>query len=482
MKSITKTIAFSIMIVALLSTAACDMLIASAVEILEASGTIETTEVLLTSEFGGLVSEVSIQEGERASAGQILVRFDDAYSIAQHKQAQAALAQAQANLAQVQVLTELETLMAQQALDDLYENTDMIRAQAQMAVISARDELGRAQNEGLASAEIEVQLAQLEQLLDDLVDDREAMDYVRCKDSTTDAAYAEYIMAKKTYDDEQKEYDDYYAHKKDDDLSRAVQLAKLSEAKRIYDRALANLNWCKEKADPLDVNEKDAELHLTEAQITEMIRELKTYTDPGEGLNKTQARVDQAQAALDQAERELEKLQDGPDPDDVALAEARLKAAGVGLAVAETQVGIAEAALAALEVQIEKMVVTSPVEGTVLVRLVEPGEVVAPGAPLITLAQLDVLTITVYLPEDRYGQIKVGQSAQVSVDSFPDVVFEAMVTRIADEAEYTPRNVQTEEDRRTTVFAIELSVQDPDGRLKPGMPADVIFSMEGAAE
>ena len=478
MKSITKTISFSVMIAALLSSAACDMLAASEGEALEASGTIETTEVLLTSEFGGLVSEVSILEGEQVNAGQVVVRFDDAYSIAQHKQAQAALAQAQANLAQVQVLSELETLAAQQALDDLYENADIILAQAQMAVVDARDEMGRAQNEGLNSAEIELELARLQKLLDDLVEDREAQDYVRCKESTTDAAYADYIMAKETLNDEQKEYDDYYAHKKDDDLSRAVQLAKLSEAKRIYDRAFANLNWCKESADQLDINEKDAEIHLTEAQIVEMIRELETYTNPGEGLSKTQARINQAQAALDQAQRELEKVQDGPDPDDVALAEARLNAAGAGLAVAETQVQIAEAALAALEVQLDKMLVTAPVESTVLVRLIEPGEVVAPGAPLVTLAQLDVLTITVFLPEDRYGQIKVGQSAQVSVDSFPGETFEAQVTRIADEAEYTPRNVQTEEDRRTTVFAIELSVEDPDRRLKPGMPADVVFVME----
>ena len=482
MKSIYKTIAFSIMVVTLLSSAACDTFMVNEGETLEASGTIETTEVLLTSEFGGLVSEVSILEGERVSAGQVVVRFDDAYSIAQHKQAQASLAQARANLVQVQALSELEKLTAQQALNNLYENADLIKAEAQTAVVNARDELARAQNERLASAEIELELAQLNQVLDDLLDDREAMDYVRCKESTTDAAYAEFIMAKETLKDDQKEYDEHFAHLKDEDLSRAVQLAKLSEARRIYDRTLANLTWCKDMADELDVNEKDAEVHSAEAQIVELRRELETYTNPDEGLSKTQARINQAQAALDQAQRELEKVQDGPDPDGVALAEARLTAAGAGLAVAETQVQISEAALDALEVQLDKMLVTVPVESTVLVRLIEPGEVVSPGAPLVTLAQLDVLTITVYLPEDRYGQIKVGQSAQVSVDSFPDVVFDALVTRIADEAEYTPRNVQTEEDRRTTVFAIELSVEDPDGRLKPGMPADVIFQLENVGE
>jgi multidrug resistance efflux pump len=94
---------------------------------------------------------------------------------------------------------------------------------------------------------------------------------------------------------------------------------------------------------------------------------------------------------------------------------------------------------------------------------------------LITLARLEDLTITVYIAEDRYGTISIGQTARVEVDSFPGEVFEARVIRIADEAEFTPRNVQTEEGRRNTVFALELAVENPEGKLKPGMPADVDF-------
>ena len=89
--------------------------------------------------------------------------------------------------------------------------------------------------------------------------------------------------------------------------------------------------------------------------------------------------------------------------------------------------------------------------------------------------QLTFLPITVYIPENRYGQISVEDHAVVSVDSFPGEVFDAVVVRIADRAEYTPRNTQTQEERVTTVFAIKLVVNDPDGKLKPGMPADVEF-------
>ncbi len=93
----------------------------------------------------------------------------------------------------------------------------------------------------------------------------------------------------------------------------------------------------------------------------------------------------------------------------------------------------------------------------------------------MTIGDLDQLKITVYVPEDRYGEIQLGDQAQVTVDSFPGEAFDAIVVRIADRAEFTPRNVQTEEDRRTTVYAVELMVETPGGKLKPGMPADVIF-------
>lgn len=142
---------------------------------------------------------------------------------------------------------------------------------------------------------------------------------------------------------------------------------------------------------------------------------------------------------------------------------------------AEKVVSQAKAAVDLFEIQIDQLTVRAATDGVVLNRNVEPGEVVQPGMTVMTIGQLDNLTITVYIPEDRYGDINLGDTARVSVDSFPNEVFNAVVTRIADQAEYTPRNVQTEEDRKTTVFAIQLSVVDGHGQLKPGMPADIIF-------
>lgn len=120
----------------------------------------------------------------------------------------------------------------------------------------------------------------------------------------------------------------------------------------------------------------------------------------------------------------------------------------------------------------------SPLPGVVLYRHVEPGEIVSVGAPLVTIIDPDDLELTVYVPEDRYGRIQLGQVLPVTVDSYPGETFQGTVRHIADQAEFTPRNVQTTDNRKTTVFAVHLALEPSGGKLKPGMPADVYFGLE----
>jgi HlyD family secretion protein len=156
-------------------------------------------------------------------------------------------------------------------------------------------------------------------------------------------------------------------------------------------------------------------------------------------------------------------------------ADARVDGARAGAEAAVAQLEAATAGLGVAEAQIARLSMTAPVTGTVLTRSIEPGEVVSPGAALMELADLDHLTLTVYVPEDRYGQVSVGEQVGVTVDSFPGQTFSGTVSRIADQAEFTPRNVQTVEGRTSTVFAVELALDPAGGKLKPGMPADVTF-------
>ncbi len=209
---------------------------------------------------------------------------------------------------------------------------------------------------------------------------------------------------------------------------------------------------------------------------------------------EARARLAVAQERYDTALDRLSQLHNGEDalPVQAALsgldqaaavkaqAEVSLRQAQAGIEQTQKAIAQAQANLDALDVQLSKLTVYAPTSGVILSRKIEAGEVLQAGAPAMTIGQLDNLTITVYVPEDRYGQINLEQSARVSVDSFPGEQFDATVSSIADKAEFTPRNVQTAEGRRTTVFAVELSINggaedSGSGKLKPGMPADVQF-------
>jgi multidrug efflux pump subunit AcrA (membrane-fusion protein) len=433
--------------VLVLSLVGCDTVLPTGEDGLVASGVVEAVEVDVAAELGGVVLSVNFAEGDGVTAGQVLVKLDSSLLEAQLEQSLAALATAEANYALVEASAalqekqqaaaiagaQLELTAAQQALDELYETAAMQAAQAQLTLATARDQLDDAEYRW-----------------------RVQQEGYRASGDTINAAEANLILADKEVEKAQKEFN-RYSGRDDDDPLRALALSNLSAARQHKDAILRQLNWYTGGPDDLEQAILDADVAFAEASVWE-------------------------------AERDWNTLQLGPDPDDVALleervatAEAQLNAAQAvqptqeQLGVAQAQIDTAQANVSILEVQLAKSTISAPLDGVVLSRNLEPGETIAPGSTLLVIGQLDSLTITVFVPEDRYGQIQLAQIAEVTVDSFPGQVFEATVTRIADQAEFTPRNVQTEEGRRTTVFAVDLQVSDPNGQLKPGMPADVSF-------
>ena len=284
-------------------------------------------------------------------------------------------------------------------------------------------------------------LAHAQDALDDVVYVHDVrQEGKRASKDTIDAAEANLILAENEVDRAQGAYDSL-SGRSEDDPARALALSNLVAARKKRDSVLRNLNWYTGKPTDIEQMLLDADVSVAEAGAAD-------------------------------AELEFEKWKDGPDPAALALLEAQLATAQAQLALAASQT---EVELQTIDLQIKDLLVQAPRTGVVLTRSVEPGEVLLPGAAALKIGDLDHLTITVYVPEDRYGEITLGSQALVSVDSFPDLAFQAYVLRIANQAEFTPRNVQTEEGRKTTVFAVELSVADPMNRLKPGMPADVLF-------
>jgi HlyD family secretion protein len=145
------------------------------------------------------------------------------------------------------------------------------------------------------------------------------------------------------------------------------------------------------------------------------------------------------------------------------------------LRAARARVTQAQAALDGLLAQRAEMTLLAPADGVLLSRAVHVGEIASPGAALMTLADLSEVNVTAYVAENQLGRLVLDGPASVVVDSFPGRTFSGRVARVADQAQFTPRNVATKEERVNTVYAVEIQVPNPDGLLKPGMAADVTF-------
>ncbi|MCX8126137.1 MAG: efflux RND transporter periplasmic adaptor subunit, partial [Dehalococcoidia bacterium] len=163
---------------------------------------------------------------------------------------------------------------------------------------------------------------------------------------------------------------------------------------------------------------------------------------------------------------------------EVDRAKTALDTAEAGLSLAKAQIEQAQSALDTLKVQLAKTSTAAPISGTVIARYHQVGEVVAAGTPVLTIGDLTEVTLTVYIPELHLGLVKLGQTARVSVDSYPGETFTGTVTYIAPQAQFTPKNIQIKEERTRTVYAVKIKLPNPGQKLKAGMPADAVIITE----
>lgn len=149
---------------------------------------------------------------------------------------------------------------------------------------------------------------------------------------------------------------------------------------------------------------------------------------------------------------------------------------------AQAQVGNARAALAEAESVLADLTIRAPIAGTVTARMANLGEVVGAGTPLLTVVDLDRLYLKVYVPEIEIGRLRLGLPARVHIDAFPDQPYPATLRYIAAQAEFTPKEVQTRDERVKLVYAVRLYLAaNPDHRLTPGLPADAVIRWKDEA-
>ncbi len=410
---------------------------------LTASGSVEATNVSIAPELSGKVALVNVNTGQAVKAGDVLFQLDDSLLKAQREAASASLetaraaastADASVAVAQAQVDSTLAAALSEDQTNrianwdqskpsDFNQSSWYFTRAEQYAALESETSVAQA---GLTSAE-------------------DNLKFVQDKSTSGDFLNAEkrLSLARVSYEIAQTLLDRTNGASDGQDLK--------DEAQNIFDDAKSELD--------------DAQKAYDDSLTTEGAIDVL----------QARAKLQVAQERSDTIADRMRAMQTGVLSPKVTSAQKSLDQVTAAAAQAKIAINQAEANLKLIDAQMAKLIVAAPADGVILSRNVEPGEVVNPGSIVFTLGRLTDLTLTVYVAEDRYGEISLGQSVDVTVDSFSGEIFKASVIEISDKAEFTPRNVQTAEGRKSTVFAIKLGVEDPKGQLKPGMPADVTF-------
>jgi HlyD family secretion protein len=258
-------------------------------------------------------------------------------------------------------------------------------------------------------------------------------------------------------------------------VKRGDVIARLDsgELKTVVSQGRASVREATEKLGELQAGSRSQEIEQARANAAAQeadLQKVKRDFERSEILYRNGAipasQYDMAKSAYDTREalhkNALEALslaKEGPRKEEIKIAAHRLEQA--------------RAILATSEERLKDTVIYAPMDGIVLRKNVEAGETVGQGTPIVTLGDLENPWVKVYVKEDKLGFVKPGQKAKITVDTYKNKFYDGEVSYISSEAEFTPKTVQTPEERVKLVFGVKVRVKNDRGELKPGMPADV---------
>ena len=423
------SIASAVVVLSLVLSSCGSFSLQNETDLLNASGSISAREVSIAPQIGGEVISISVEEGAQVKKGDELFRLDDSLLKAQRDQASAAvqLAEAALNTARAQYELTLNAARQQDFQNRVSGWNASQSSEFELPVwyFSIDEKIGSAKTEvDAARTDLDKEKANLEKVLSD----RASQEFLDAEKRVADAQTA-FLIAEHVREQAKVAQDNEYLQ----DFAQGQ-----------YDAAETALNSA----------QTDYKRLLTTQAAADVL--------------EARARVRVAQERYNRALDYYNSLLSGDQSLQVQSAESGMKQAEAALAQAQ-------AALALIKVQMEKSVIRAPMDGVVLTRNLETGETAAPGGVVMKIGHLQEVELVVYIPETEYGMVHLGDTVSITVDSFPGETFTGNVVHISDQAEFTPRNVQTVEGRRATVYAVKLSVPNPDLKLKPGMPADVTF-------
>ncbi len=429
-----------LMIAIFLGLSACSGLGTTASDPLKASGTTSVTTIQVAPEISGKIAQINVAKGDTVKAGDVLFQLDDQLLQNQVDQANAAVQVAQANLDLAQ--SKLANAQAQ------YDLTLQASRQQNQSTYLADWKATPPDNVTLPGWYFDKseRLAAAQALVDSAQTNLDTQ------------------MANLTKVEQDVNNQDF--------VNAEKRLIQAEQAYTIAQTTLDDAKAAKDTTDIQDAAQKDLDAATSELDSAKNDYNQMLSSDEASRVLEARAEVAVAQDRLNNTRLAMDELQTGDQSLQVTAAQTALDQARSGVTQAQASLSQAQAALTLAKTQLAKATVTSPVSGTVLDLPMNAGEVAAAGATVVEVGDLDQVTLDVYIPEDQYGQVKLGMSANISVDSFPGKIFTGKVTFISDQAEFTPRTVQTVDSRSTTVYKVEISIPNPDHDLKPGMPAD----------
>ncbi len=377
------------------------------------SGSLEAKQTRVASELSARAIKVQVKRGDVVRTNDVLIELDGAALQSALSEAQAAVRAAQSNVDQVNEPARPGTIALAQA--------------------------------GVAQAQADLQAARaaLDSANRTLKSPQEWLTQLHVWEGKVIAAQGEVKRAEATLAGIQSQ----------------IEIAQQDQS-NLGKTRLASLQYQREGA---QANLLAAQTTLSGTQrVVELYRQ--TLAQPLELIAAQHAatfQVQVAEAGLNVAQAELAIAQRSPQKEAVALAEAKLRAARASLEI--------------VQAQLNRTTITSPMDAQVVGRNVEPGETVRPGVPLIVLADPRELEMTIYVPIRSMGMLKEGQTGTLKLPSIPGKSFTAKITYIAPEAEFKPANIYNSQERSEMVFAVRVTVPNPSGELKAGLPADVTF-------
>ncbi len=437
--------------------------------VVKGSGVVEATEVMVGPRIAGKLAEVLVNEGDTVRAGDLIARLDTAELDAQVAQLEAAVKVAESRLEAALNGARPEQIEAARAA---VAQANAAAAGATAATSTARTGFRKTTELRAAHDAARMRLRAAEA---QMADAEEALSLVQAGPRSRQIDVARAVIHQAEVALEKAETD----LRRIEELSRdgAVSAQQRDAAVAARDAAAAQVEQGKAALADLIAGARPQEVRRAELGVSQARANLEAARlaerSAAEALSDrlgarsaldvagTSVKTTRAQARAAQAQLDL--LLAGTRPEEVRAASEQARQAKETLRLAR--------------VQRSHCFIYAPTGGVIKTRVAEPGETLALGSPVVVLLDAARPWLRVFIPESQYGRVRIGDRAMVTADSFPDRKFEGIVVEIASEAEFTPKNVQSSEERVKLVFGVKIDLRQAGERLKPGMPADAVIAV-----